>query len=200
MNPSENAAVSISHEHPGQDIPAPVVQAAPEDAKPVEQKLSKQQAKQLQKYIDRVRRHMGRGLTEDQARMLIAKEDYDNLSPEKKIKRLEGIVIGSVQGVRQDILNLKHNDSELADAMDINFRAFSKMLLKAGISLAEQNVFMAEAQAEVASEQERKAAKKLRQAEEAKAKAQDKTVKEEAAEPDASGPTAVPEAATEFKG
>jgi uncharacterized protein YoaH (UPF0181 family) len=179
---------------------SPEVQPAPETAKSA--KPNKFQQKQIQKYVERLRRHMAKGLSEEKARQVMAKEDYDNLSPDKKIQRMESLISALFQGLQGDINNLRHNDSELADALDINFRAFAKMLLKLGVGIDEQKAAVAEAKAEIEAEQKKREEDRAAVEEEARKARDDAAAIAQAKEPSqepAEAP-AVPEGATEFSG
>ena len=131
----------------------------PEDATPIAEsqkppKLSKIQEKKQRIFQDRMQRHIAAGKTPEQAFAAINREDYDKLPLDQKIKRLEGMFIGNIQGLARDLATLKQNEVNLADVMDVNFRAFEKMLVKLGLGVAEQRQLLIEAEAEVRAEME----------------------------------------------
>lgn len=161
---------------------------------------TKLELKRMQQFQDRLRRLMNKGLTEAQAKEAIAKEDWDNLSPAKKIARLQHFTVMMTSGLRYDITALQDNDGELADAMDINFKAFAKILAKLGVSFEEQAGAIAEAQAEIQADKEKKAREEKAKEKGQKDASEVEAIKAEAKEQEASGETSVPEGATEFGG
>lgn len=129
------------------------VQAAPED--PVElkkdepKKPSKIDQKRQQIFMDRLKRHMGKGLTQQQAVQAIQMEDYAAMPLDKKFANLERIVAQTFRNLSNDIMNLSQGHMAIGDAFDINYRAIQKVFIKLGISNEEQKVFIDEAQKEV---------------------------------------------------
>jgi hypothetical protein len=120
--------------------------------------------KQQQKLEERLKRTMNQyKINREQALQKIQEEDWNDLPPDKKIRRLEALLSNIVKQIGGDIMNLRSNDSEIADAMDVNLRAFSKMLEKLGITVEEQDKYLTEARAEIAAEN---AAKKAAAAQE----------------------------------
>lgn len=105
---------------------------------------------------ERKKRLMNKGVSEQRAEEMISNQDYDNLSDDKKIQRLENLFVQTFQGLQRDILALRHNDGLIADAMDINLKAMSKCLEKAGITKEQQGEIIKEVEAELREEQKRK--------------------------------------------
>jgi hypothetical protein len=180
--------------------------AAPDNVADISKarKPSKHEMRMAQRFQERLQRLMNRGMSQQQALLAIQREDYEALPPEKKIKRLEGIIKSIAERLGQDITNLRYNDNELGDAMDVNFMAFSEMLVKLGISREEQDLFVKTAQATMAArraselEQQKAAAEAAQKA--AAAKNEAASVEEEAKVDDAAGTPHVPEEATTFGG
>jgi hypothetical protein len=132
--------------------PVPL-EPAPENAIPVQKfpkGAAKLEAKRQQILQDRMRRHMGRGLSQEQAWQAIQKEDFDALPMDKKFARLENMVSNTFRQLAQEIVNLGQGHAAVADAFDINYRAVHKIFVKLGVSPEEQQLLIAEAQGEVA--------------------------------------------------
>ena len=133
--------------------PLPATEPAPEA--PVElkkeepKKLSKIDQKRQQIFMDKLRRFMGKGMTQEQAIQAIQKEEYDAMPLEKKFLGLERLVSQSFRNLANDIVGLSQNNMAISDAFDINYRAIQKIFIKLGISNEEQKVFIEEAQKEV---------------------------------------------------
>lgn len=134
------------------------IEAAPETAQEVKQpeprKPTKQELKRQQIFMDRIKRHMAKGLTFQDAQRAIQKEDYDRMPIAEKVKRLENILAMNLHGMYQDIKLVKSNQDVLADAMDVNFKGFEKILKKLGVSDEERKQLMDEAEAEFKAERE----------------------------------------------
>jgi hypothetical protein len=174
------------------------------------QRLDKITQKRQQIYMDRRNRLLASGVPADKVDMSLAAEDYHNLSDSQKIKRLEGILSSTFQNFAKELNNLRHNDTVLADAMDVNFKAFSKMLVKVGVPLEEQQTFIQDAQKEMNEERAMEIAAKhaatkakadaseKSRAEEALKEAESRIAADVAAEELSAVPT--PEGATEFGG
>lgn len=105
---------------------------------------------------ERKRRLMNKGVSEQRAEEMILNQDHDNLSDDKKIQRLETLFVQTFQGLQRDIIALRHNDGVIADAMEINLKAMSKCLEKAGISKEQQGEIIKEVESELREEQKRK--------------------------------------------
>lgn len=198
MQPTTEPGVPIEIKTEEQEIVSDVAQV--EDALQHPKHPTKAELKRIQQYQERLRRFMNRGLNEEQARQAIAKEDWDNLSPDKKIAQLQHFMVQVFRGLQGDIDNLRHNDGELADSMDINFRAFARMAEKLGVSIEEQQAFVAQAVNEIQVEKDRLAAEQKAQEKKAQDSSDVSTFKEEARLEDASGTPETPEGATEFGG
>lgn len=163
-------------------------QALNEPKKPTKLELKRQQITQ-----ERIQRKMTSGMSFEAAVAAVQREDYENLSPAEKIKRLEAAIISNLQKLARDISLLSDNQRDLADVMDVNFRAFEKMLAKVGLAPDAQHALMEEAAAEVQAEREARVRKQQADQEEAKKRAL-------AEEVDAPGTTEIPEGATVFGG
>lgn len=120
-------------------------------------KPNKIELKRQQIYEERRRRLINSGIPEDKVDQTIAAQDYAELPVEKKIQRLEQMLTGSVQALVNDIQALQHNDKVIADALDINMKAMSRCLDKAGISLEDQSRIIAEVAEELRLEDEKAA-------------------------------------------
>ena len=119
-----------------------------------ERKPTKLDQKKQQIWQDRMRRHMAKGMSEEDARALIRKEDYDALPLEKKFQRLEAVCMGAVDGLANDLRSLLYNDGVISDAMDANLKAITKAFEKLGITKEEQAALLKEAEVEVKAERE----------------------------------------------
>jgi hypothetical protein len=89
---------------------------------------------------------------EQHANAILAREQYDKLSLSEKVTRLEQMVVQGFQGIGGEMRDLQHNDFELADAMDVNFRALSKVMAKLNVPPEEMVRYCEEARAEMAAE------------------------------------------------
>lgn len=179
----------------------PEVAPAPENVTSFAQskrKPTKSEEKRHSIFVDRMQRKVNEGKTPEQAAKEIAQEDYDRLPVEKKLDRLANLLAGATQGFKQDYMALEHNDYVLSDTMDVNFRAFGKMLAKLGLSPEQQKELMAETQAEMKAEKD---ALLVQQQIESLQKAAEEEKKEAVSGVDASGePPPPPEEATSFGG
>jgi hypothetical protein len=119
---------------------------------------SRADLKRARIWQERRQRKMNEGVPEDMVDQVLAREDYDRLPVEEKLRRHESFVAGGIERLAQEMTNLHHNDSVLAEAMDMNFKAMSKMLEKLGIPREEQQVFMQQAIEEVTKEREERQA------------------------------------------
>jgi hypothetical protein len=120
-------------------------------------KMSKIDIKRMQAREERRRRLINRGVPEDKVDAVMAAEDYQNLPIDKKLDRFEYIVSQALQGLQRDILALRHNDGVIAEAMDINLKAMSRALEKAGVSKEAQGDIIREVEKELREEQEKRA-------------------------------------------
>jgi len=118
------------------------------------QKMSQLQAKRMRQYAERRQRLINAGVDPKEVDKVIAEEDYEAMSDEMKIKRLEMIFRNTFQQFAKEFQNLRHNDGVLADAMDINFKGFGKILTKLGVAPDEQKVLIEEAKKELEVERE----------------------------------------------
>lgn len=155
--------------------------------------MSKLEEKRQKIFQDRLQRLMNQGMTAEQARAKIYREDYDSLPVETKIDRLEGMFVGNVQGLAEDMSTLKQNQIELADVMDINFRAFEMMLEKLGLSEQLRQEIFNDAEHIWKEEQEKRAA-------DLKAQEEDEAKKTLAETVDQPGQAQAPEGATVYGG
>lgn len=168
------------------------IQDAPEDVQELEaRKPNKFEQKRQKILAERIQRKIAKGMSPDNAVASIQREDYEALPDSDKIKRLESAMIHNFQRLAGDINTLKSNQDQLADIMDVNFRAFEKMLLKLGIPLQEQLDTMTLVAEEIKTEREARAVAKQVEEEEAKKASLVDSV-------DQSGTPEVPEGATVF--
>ena len=141
------------------------IQPAPEQTSnvtPIDQPRRQPNAnemRQQKQFEERVRRTMNQfKLTQEQAIKKIQEDDWNDMPLDKKVKRMEALLGNLARQVGGDINTLRSNDAEIADAMDINLRAFTLMLEKLGITIEEQNKFLAQAKLEIQADQAAKAA------------------------------------------
>ena len=141
----------MSEENVAQDIPAPD-QPTLVDAPKVANKPSKIDQKRQKIFQDRMKRFMSKGMTPEQAINAMQREDYERLPADAKVRRLESALVGNFQQVARDIGLLRQNQNDLADVMDVNFRAFEKMLIKLGVASEDQKALLKEAEDEIRAE------------------------------------------------
>lgn len=173
----------------------------------VVQKLTKVDMKRQKDRDERRRRLANKGVPVERIDETLALEDHQNLSPERRIEKLEGLVVRLFQGLQRDILSLQHNDGVITDALDINLRAMAKCLEKAGIDRDQQGVIITEVETELREEQ-RKAMEARQAAEKAAEEASvlERIKAEVSKKPSLVGaeeekaPTEVPDGATVFEG
>ena len=174
------------------------VQDIPEDAKAVEpRKPTKLELKRQQIFQDRMKRKISDGLTPEQAYAAIQKEDWERLPADKKIAMMQVSFSQSLENVGRDLARLHDNQKDLADVMDVNFRAYGKMFVRLGIPDDEQVKMIKECEDEVRVERE---AFLAQQAVKQKAEAEEAQKKELAETVDQPGETKVPDGATVFGG
>jgi predicted nucleic acid-binding protein len=155
--------------------------------------LSKLDSKKLQILNERRSRLMNKGVSAEKVDEVIAREDYERLPSASKIERLESILVGSLKGVQEDINKLHSNQRVLADSMDINFLAFTKMLAVLGVTAEQQKAIVSEAETEFMRERDKQDAERVQLMKEA----QEAAVVEDV---DVPGEIAAPEGATTFGG
>jgi hypothetical protein len=162
-------------------------------ANPPEPKKSKTDFKKEEIFKERMRRHINSGKTPEQAYMAIQKEDYDRMPVGDKLELMRRSFASSLESMAKDVAMLHDNQKSLADVMDINFRAFDKMMVKLGISSEDQATLITEVQAEIVAEREALQAQRAAAVEEAKKAELVKKV-------DVAGEVKVPEGAQVFGG
>lgn len=118
-------------------------------------KPSKIELKRQQQYMERRKRLINKGVPEDQVDRAIVEEDYRNLPVEQKFERFASAMNGAVQSLAKDIMGLRHNDGVLADAMDLNFKAVARALVKAGVPLELQGEIIKQAEIELRAERQK---------------------------------------------
>jgi hypothetical protein len=126
-------------------------------------KLTKFEQRKQQILTDRMKRHVAAGKTPEQAYAAIQREDYDRMPVDDKVKRLEGMLVGNIQSLSNDVSMLHKNEKDLADVMDVNFRAFERMMVKLGLPLEEQRKILVEVEAELRAELEARTAARATQ-------------------------------------
>lgn len=94
-------------------------------------------------------RMINQGLPEDQADAILESQDAKKVSLEEIIRQVVNASSGSIQGLVKDIQALHHNQQQLALAMDVNFRAMSKMLERVGVPLDVQTQLIEYAQRDI---------------------------------------------------
>lgn len=132
------------------------IQAAPDEVQEVKPpKVSKLDQKRQQIFADRVRRKIGQGMTEQNAVQAVLREDFDRMPLDKKFARLEALVVNSIRSISQDIMGLKQNDSAIADAFDINYKAIERAFAKLGLSEEVQKELINQARDEVMADRQK---------------------------------------------
>ena len=175
------------------EVGTPGTIEVPPDA--AERKPTKLEEKRRKIYIDRMQRHMAKGMTAEAAHMKIQEEDYDRLPIEAKLKRLEQACMGAIQRLAQELGSLQNNDQVIADAMDSNFRAITKALVKLGAPGEEQVAFLKEAEEEIKRDRESRQKVVEQHAAAIQAESEKALVEKTINQP---GEASVPEGATEF--
>jgi uncharacterized protein YoaH (UPF0181 family) len=144
------------------------IASAPDNVTPIEEakKPSKLELKRQQIYVDRMKRFIAKGMSAQEAQAAIAKEDFERLPVDKKLERLENILVMNLRAMYSDLQTIKQNQDVLADSMDINFKGFEKILAKLNVSDEDRKALMEEAEAEWKAERAAAAAQQAVQAEE----------------------------------
>lgn len=182
------------------------------DQEPEKKGPSKLDLKRRQQYMERRQRLINKGVDPKKVDMVIAEEDYRALPMDKKLERFMVTVSQSFREFANDMQALQHNNNLLADAMDVNFRAMARCLIKAGVLPEQQSVIIKEVEAEImATRQAQIDAHK--KASEAKAVAEAAVTESSVAEaelnkaegkptivPDDAAPLPIPDGATTFGG
>lgn len=110
----------------------------------IEQKRMRQQQ---ERFLRTKNKHPS--LTDAQIIEKMKQEDFDGLPVERRFKLFESYISQAIQQLAAEMNNLRHNDAVLAEAMDVNFKSFAKILAKLGVSDEDQKKFIEEAAAEV---------------------------------------------------
>ena len=173
-----------------------VLAETPAEAKVVNVKdeprrISKIDEKRMRAQQERLRRTMNTHKCDEQAAIkIMQQEDLARLPLATRFENLEKFTVYSVQAMRQrsnelqgNLTNLFQNQGSLAESIEVNFRAFARMIAKLGISLEEQKKFIDEAAAERQAELKKMAeeAEAEKKAEEAKKVAETKKAEEQTA-------------------
>lgn len=145
---------------------AVAVTEAPSDTQPVStkaeapKKLSKIEEKRLRQLQERFKRIKNDhpDWSPQQIMQEIERQNYEALPVDKKLEHFKGLMAQSLRSVFDEINNLRYNDGVLADSMDLNFKAFTKILDKLGVSPEEQKKYILEAEAEIKADREKAAA------------------------------------------
>ena len=181
------------------ELPEAVEQAEPVEA-PQAEKVSKIDIAKQRQLEERRRRLLNQGVPPEKVNEALAKQDWDRLPVEKKVLRLEHIVVANVQGFGNDMLQVRRNQDILADIMDVNFRSFEKMLVTMGLPLEKQRELLGIAEKEIIAE--RAAAREAQAAQMRAQQAAQEQAQVQAAvdQPPAEPSTEQPEGATVFGG
>lgn len=153
-----------------------------------EKKLSAIELKRQKIWKERYQRLANKGIDPKKIPIMLAEEDYKNKPLADKFEESKKLNTAITRRLAQDINGLQHNDVVLADSMDVNFRAFAKMLLKLGLSLEDQKTIIQETEKEIAEERQKRI-EEARLAAAARAqKAQEKKAVEELNKPEGVAP------------
>lgn len=163
-------------------------------------KPTKVELKRAQIYQERRARAINNGVPEDKVDATLAAEDYKNSSLEDKFTRFQNLAVHALQGLQQDILNLRHNDTVIADAMDVNLKAMARALEHAGVDIATQQGIMQDVEKELQKEQQMQKAAREAANKAAREKNEKKTVESEIDKPSDEAPVPLPDGATVFGG
>jgi hypothetical protein len=182
-----------------EQLPVDAVNGNPgEQAAPAPPKLSKMQQQKQKIFRDRMQRLTSKGMTPQQAYVALQKEDYERLPVTEKMKRLEATMIGAIQQLGHELQMLQQNDQIIADAMDANFRAITKILTKLGVSAEEQGKLLAESENEIKADRQAKFDARKAEMEKQHEEAKKAEIVKEA--PKSGEPEPAPEDATTFGG
>ena len=146
---------------------------------------TEQQRKEALRHQEHRRRLINQGIPEDQVESHIARERYERLPPDKKVRLLERRLVEIAQGFARDMQTLRQNDRTITELMDINLRTISKIFVRLGVSREDQTALIRETQQEILAEMEKAAAENLKA--------------EVDAAPAPETPTEAPAEATEFQ-
>ncbi len=113
---------------------------------------TKAELKRQQIYIERRNRLINKGVDPSKVDLMLAEEDYRNLPIEDKFERFAMNVNQSFRMFGQDMQALQHNNTVLADAMDVNFRAMALCLERAGLPKEVQGELIKEAEKQINAE------------------------------------------------
>jgi len=129
---------------------------------------------------ERYQRLVNKGIDPKKIPLMLAEEDYKNKPLDQKFEEYKRLDTAMSRRLAQDINALQYNDGVLADSMEVNFRAFAKMLVKLGLSSEDQKLLVKEAEEEIRAERQHRIeaqkaaaeerAKKMREAKEQKMK------------------------------
>lgn len=132
-----------------------------------EQKTAKKKAEKQRQRAEALQKM---GIPPDQIMQILAAEEYNSLPLDKKVARLEQMFSQGMSSMAQEMVNLRHNDGVLADALDVNFRAVARALVLAGVDLDKQKEILQQVSGEIEKERA-EAEEKRKQAEAAAQKA-----------------------------
>jgi hypothetical protein len=123
----------------------------------ISQRHAQKKAKKMAARRDELKEKLSKsGLPEEaiaeHVETILQREEYDKLPLDQKVARLEAMVVRGFQGIANEMRNLQHNDFELADAMDVNFRGLGKVLAQLGVSPEDQQKIMEAARADIEKE------------------------------------------------
>lgn len=118
-------------------------------------KMNKMMEKRIRQRLERRQRLINSGTPEDKVDQVMAEQDWAAMPLADKFKMLVHNINESFKRFAQDMMNVRTNQDMLADSMDVNFRAFAKMLEKAGVSAEVQAQCMKEAEDELAADKKK---------------------------------------------
>lgn len=144
-----------------------------------QKKLSKIDQKRMAAREERRRRLINKGVPEDKVELMMAQEDFQALPIAEQLLRTRNALEMAIQMLARDIHSLRHNENVLADSMDVNFRAFSKLLTKLGVSAQDQKAAVEEAERELHEEKLASARAKREQNEQQMAQSEADAIRKE---------------------
>lgn len=141
------------------EVAQPEVQENEDNVRTMSQakRMTKADIRRMQAHEERKRRLINNGTDPDKVEATIAAQDYAALPLEKKFDRMDRVMSQALRALQQDIMSLRHNESLIADAMDINLRAVARSLEKAGVTKEMQIDIIKTVETEVRDEQRRRA-------------------------------------------
>lgn len=118
----------------------------------IQARLAELQKQHMEQYNKRRERLLAKGVKPEMVDAILQQQDFESLPVDKRVNLMARNLNNLLGQVFRDIDALKHNDTVLADSMDLNFRAMAKCLEKAGVAPEDQKAIIEETQKELEAE------------------------------------------------